>query len=78
MPHDSATRLGLRLLATLRDEVRSDGHHLDLPVASHAERLPSGARGFSVAFLSAVCDFFAREQQGGDELPMADVCKSQT
>ena len=48
---------------------------VSLPVRSHAERVPSGDRGFSVGFVRGVCAFFARH--GAEWLEMGDVCKKE-
>ena len=45
----------------------------DLPVKPHAARLPSGARGVSLAFLRAVRDYYAA--RGGLGQVMGDICK---
>ena len=55
-----------RLLAAAPNEVA-------LPVRAHRARLRSGARGFSVAFLSALHRFLRRH--GADELHMDALCK---
>ena len=46
-----------------------------LPVTPHDERLPSGERGFSVAFLRALCTLF--ERHGALRLDMSGVCKKE-
>ena len=48
----------------------------ELPIKSHSERLASGARGVSLAFLQGMRDFF--EARGALGMGMEDVCNSGT
>ena len=65
-PEALAERLLERLLANAPEEVA-------LPIRPHSERLRSGARGFSVAFLRGFLHFLRR--RGAHELQMAELCK---
>ena len=68
-PECSAEELG----AVLLDALRHDRATPALPVRTHAERLPSGDRGLSLAALRALRTFY--RAHGGLDKVMADVCK---
>ena len=63
-------QLFVALLEALLSET---GPPAALPVVSHADRLPSGRRGLSLAALRAIRAFYA--ERGGLDKVMADVCK---
>ena len=65
-PETLGEQLLERLFARAAEEV-------SMPVLPHSERLPSGRRGFSVAFLRALLRFLTRH--GAHEMEMAELCK---
>ena len=69
MPTSMTTALGRALLEALR----TDRDKPDLPIHTHAQRLPSGQRGLSLDMLRAVGAFY--EASGGLGKVMGAVCK---
>ena len=65
----TAEQIGLALLEALQVAPERPS----LPVKPHADRLKSGARGVSLAFLRAVRDYYAARDGLGQM--MGDVCK---
>ena len=62
-----------KLCKALLEELRLDRSLPPLPVRAHAERVPSGKRGLSLAALRALRDFYSA--RGALDKVMGDVCK---
>ena len=66
--------------ATAKDlllRLKSESHPIDLPIKPHSERLGSGKRGLSLAFLLAFEDF-VRENGGDPRADMSQICKGES
>ena len=68
-------QIAARVAASLLASLHSSRERPARPIRAHAQRLPSGERGVSLAMLRAIGEFYGAV--GGLDKVMGDVCKEQ-